>query len=115
MKARLPQGMGGGPQNMNAMIKQAQKMQEQIAALQSELDEKEFSATVGGGAVEIVLTGKKVVKALNIKPEVVDPEDVEMLQDLIMSAFNQAIKNIDETSEAEMSKVTGGVSVPGLF
>ena len=102
MKARLPAGMGGGPQNMNQMLKQAQKMQEDIQRVQSEIDEKTFKASVGGGAVEI-------------KPEVVDPDDVEMLEDLIMSAFNEAINNIEKESEEEMSKVTGGVSLPGLF
>ena len=115
MKARLPQGMGGGQQNMNAMLKQAQKMQDDITALQGELEERDFSASVGGGAVDIVITGKRTVKSLTIKPEVVDPEDVEMLQDLIMSAFNQAIDNFEKISEAEMEKITGGVSLPGLF
>lgn len=115
MKARLPQGMGGGPQNVNAMLKQAQKMQDEITALQEDLEQREFSASVGGGAVEITITGKRMVKSLTIKPEVVDPEDVEMLQDLIMSAFNQAVTNLEEISEAEMSKITGGVTLPGLF
>ena len=115
MKARLPKGMGGGPQNMNAMLKQAQKMQDDITALQQEIEERDFSATVGGGAVEITITGKRNVKSLTIKPEVVDPDDVEMLQDLVMSAFNEAIRILDETSDAEMQKLTGGVSMPGLF
>jgi len=116
MKARLPQGMGGGaPQNMNAMIKQAQKMQDDIAVLQAEIEERDFSSSVGGGAVEITISGKKTVKSLIIKPEVVDPDDIEMLQDLIMSAFNEAIHTLEETSETEMQKLTGGVSFPGLF
>ncbi len=115
MKARLPQGMGGGPQNMNAMLKQAQKMQDDISLLQADIETREFSASVGGGAVDIKINGKRNVVALNIKPEVVDPEDVEMLQDLIMSAFNEAVRVLDETSEAEMQKLTGGVSIPGLF
>lgn len=115
MKARLPQGMGGGPQNMNQMLKQAQKMQGEIAELQEEIEQRDFTAQVGGGAVEIVMSGKKSVKSLTIKPEVVDPEDIEMLQDLIISAFNEIVNNIDETTEAEMSKMTGGVSMPGLF
>lgn len=116
MKARLPQGMGKGPSgNMNQMLKQAQKMQDDITALQAELEEREFSASVGGGAVEITINGKRNVLSLNIKPEVVDPDDVEMLEDLIMSAFNEAIHNLDETSDAEMQKLTGGVSIPGLF
>lgn len=115
MKARLPAGMGGGPQNMNQMFKQAQKMQEEIQRVQSELEEKTFTASVGGGAVEIEILGNKTVQSLKIKPEVVDPEDVEMLEDLIMSAFNEAINNVEKESEEEMSKVTGGVSLPGLF
>ncbi len=116
MKARLPAGMGKGPSsNMNQMLKQAQKMQEDITALQGELETREFTASVGGGAVEIKINGKRNVLELKIKPEVVDPEDVEMLQDLIMSAFNEAVKTLDETSEAEMAKLTGGVSFPGLF
>ena len=115
MKARLPAGMGGGPPNMTQMLKQAQKMQEEIQRVQSELDEKTFTASVGGGAVEIEIQGNKTVQSLKIKPEVVDPDDVEMLEDLIMSAFNEAINNIEKESEEEMSKVTGGVSLPGLF
>lgn len=116
MKARLPQGMGKGPSgNVNQMLKQAQKMQEQITALQAELEEREFSASVGGGAVDITINGKRQVLKLNIKPEVVDPEDVETLQDLVMSAFNEAIRVLDEESDAEMQKLTGGVSIPGLY
>ena len=115
MKARLPQGMGGGQQNVNSMLKQAQKMQDDIGVLQADLEEREFSASVGGGAVEIIISGKRIVKSLTIKPEVVDPEDIEMLQDLIMSAFNEAIHTLDEISDTEMQKLTGGVSIPGLF
>ncbi len=115
MKARIPKNMGGGAQNMNSMIKQAQKMQDQITELQADIENREFSATVGGGAVEVVVTGKKTIKSLNIKPEAVDPEDVEMLQDLIISAVNEAINNVETTTEEEMGKITGGVSLPGLF
>lgn len=108
--------MGKGPSgNVNQMLKQAQKMQEQITALQAELEEREFSASVGGGAVDITINGKRQVLKLNIKPEVVDPEDVETLQDLVMSAFNEAIRVLDEESDAEMQKLTGGVSIPGLY
>lgn len=116
MKARLPQGMGKGPAgNMNQMLKQAQKMQNDITALQADLEDREFTASVGGGAVEITINGKRNVLKLDIKPEVVDPDDVEMLEDLIMSAFNEAVRTLDETSDAEMQKLTGGVSIPGLF
>jgi hypothetical protein len=108
--------MGKGPAgNMNQMLKQAQQMQDKITALQADLEQREFKASVGGGAVDITINGKREVLSLTIKPEVVDPEDVEMLQDLIMSAFNEAVHNLDEISDAEMSELTGGVSFPGLF
>lgn len=114
MKARLPKNIAGG-QNMNAMVKQAQKMQDEIVELQNEIEERDFTATVGGGAVEVVVTGKKTIKSLTIKPEVVDKDDIEMLQDLIISAVNEAVNNVEQTTEEEMSKITGGVSLPGLF
>lgn len=114
MKARIPKNMGGN-QNMNSMIRQAQKMQEQITDLQNDIEERDFTATAGGGAVEVVVTGKKTIKSLTIKPEVVDPEDIDMLQDLIISAVNEAVNNVEQTTEDEMSKITGGVSLPGLF
>ena len=115
MKARLPKQNQGGAQNMNAMIRQAQKMQDEISELQEEIEAREFSATAGGGAVQVVVTGKKSIKSLTIQPEVVDPEDIEMLQDLIVSAINEAVSQVEETTETEMSKITGGVSLPGLF
>lgn len=115
MKARLPKQNMGGAQNMNAMIRQAQKMQDEITTLQEDIENREFSATSGGGAVSVVVTGKKTIKSLTINKEVVDPEDVEMLQDLVISAINEAINNVEETTETEMSKITGGVSLPGLF
>ena len=114
MKARLPQGYGGGASNMQGMLKQAQKMQAQIAQVQAELEEKEHTVSVGGGAVQVVMTGKKELKALTIKPEVVDPDDVEMLQDLIIVAVNEGIRQIEEISNSEMSKLTGGLGIPGL-
>ena len=115
MRARLPKQNQGGAQNMNAMIRQAQKMQDEISALQEEIEARAFTATAGGGAVTITMTGKKTIKSLEIKPEVVDPEDIEMLQDLIVSAINEAVNQVEETTETEMSKITGGVSLPGLF
>lgn len=115
MKARLPKGMGGGPQDMNSMIRQAQKMQDRMAELQAELDEREFTASAGGGMVEVVMTGKKELRQVNIKPEVVDPEDIEMLQDLLVAAVNQVISEVETTSSAEMEKVTGGMNIPGMF
>ncbi len=114
MKARLPKGVGGGPGNMQSMIKQAQKMQEQMTQLQPALDEREYTAAAGGGAVSCTVSGKREVLRLDIKPEVVDPEDVEMLSDLITAAVNEALRKAVETSEAEMNKITGGLNIPGL-
>ena len=115
MKARLPKQNMGGAQNMNAMIRQAQKMQDEITTLQEDIENREFSATSGGGAVSVVVTGKKIIKSQTINKEVVDPEDVEMLQDLVISAINEAVNQVESTTETEMSKITGGVSLPGLF
>ena len=116
MKARLPQGYSSkGPGNMQSMIKQAQKMQEDMQALQAQLDEQEYTAAAGGGAVSATVNGKPQITKLEIKPEVVDPEDVEMLADLVTAAVNEAIRQAVETSEAEMGKVTGGLNMPGLF
>ena len=114
MKARLPKGMGGGPQNMQAMLKQAQKMQEDIEAKKNELEAKEYVVTSGRGMVEITMTGKHEVKAIGINPEVVDPEDVEMLEDMLVAALNEATRQIDEEAERELDSVTGGLNIPGL-
>ena len=114
MKARLPKGVGGGPQNMQAMLKQAQKMQEQIEAKKAELEEKEYVVSSGGGMVEVTMTGKHEVKAIGINPEVVDPEDVEMLEDMLVAALNEANRQIDEEAEREMDAATGGLNIPGL-
>jgi len=91
MKARIPGGAGGG-QNMNAMLKQAQQMQENMAVLQSDLDEREYTATSGGGLIEVTVSGKHELKLLKIKPEAVDPEDVEMLEDLITVAVTRQLQ-----------------------
>lgn len=114
MKSRVPKNIGGA-QNMNSMIKQAQKMQDEITELQNDIEARDFSATSGGGAVEVVVTGAKNIKALTIKPEVVDKDDVEMLQDLIISAINEAMADVEKITEEEMNKITGGVALPGLF
>ena len=114
MKSRVPKNIGGA-QNMNSMIKQAQKMQDEITELQNDIEARDFSATSGGGAVEVVVTGAKNIKALTIKPEVVDKDDVEMLQDLIISAINEAMADVEKTTEEEMNKITGGVALPGLL
>lgn len=105
--------MGGG--NMNNIMKQAQKFQKQMEDMQGELENKEFSATVGGGAVTAVVTGKKQIVDIKIKPEAVDPDDVEMLQDLILTACNEALKRAEEETAAEMKKLTGGLNIPGMF
>ena len=115
MKARIPQGMGGGPQNMNAMLRQAQKMQEDMAALQAELEEREYDVSVGGGMVQVKINGKREILSINVNPDIVDPDDVEMLQDILVAAVNEAIKRVDSTTEQEMQKITGGLGMPGLF
>lgn len=115
MKARLPQGMGGGPQNMNQMIKQAQKMQEEMKLKQEELEQQEFHTTSGGGMVEVTITGKKEIKDISLKPEIVNPDDIEMLQDLVVAAVNEAIRKVEELSNAEMEKITGSLNIPGVF
>ncbi len=114
MKARLPQGMGGGGQNMQNMLRQAQKMQENIEAKKAELEEKDYVVTSGGGMVEITVKGNHQVQSIGLNPEVVDPEDVEMLEDMLVAAFNEAVRQIDEESERELERVTGGLNVPGL-
>ncbi|GAA0734443.1 YbaB/EbfC family nucleoid-associated protein [Clostridium oceanicum] len=103
--------MGGG--NMNNLIKQAQQMQKQMQKMQQDLESKEFSATVGGGAVVAVANGKKQIIDIKIKPEVVDEDDIEMLQDLIMSACNEALKKAEKDSADQMQKLTGGLNLPG--
>ncbi|TQQ83162.1 YbaB/EbfC family nucleoid-associated protein [Peptacetobacter hominis] len=109
-------GMGGmGGMNMNKMLKQAQKMQEEMERAQKELEAKEVEASVGGGAVTVKVNGKKEVVAITIKEEVVDPDDIEMLQDLVMSAVNEALRNIDDLQASQMSRLTGGMNIPGLF
>ena len=115
MKARLPQGYQNSTPNMNQMVRKAQKMQDDIAKIQEELAVKEFTKQVGGGALELVMTGDKQLKSVTLKPEVVDPEDIEMLQDLIISGVNVILKEVDDYGAAEMEKVTGGVSFPGFI
>lgn len=115
MKVRLPQGMGGGPSNMQAMIKQAQKMQEDMAAMQAELEEREYEVSAGGGVINVKINGKREVLSVKIAPEVVDPDDIETLEDLITAAVNEAIKKVESDSQEEMQKITGGVGLPGMF
>jgi len=114
MRAGKKPSMGGGGGSMQKQIQQVQQMQRQMEAIQAELEQKEISATAGGGAVSVTVNGKKELTAVEIKPEVVDPDDVEMLQDLIMAAANEALRQMEELSQSEMSKVTGGLNIPGL-
>lgn len=114
MKANIPKGLGG-PANMQGMIRQAQKMQEQMTELQSELDSREYEVKAGGGAVTILIDGKKQIKQLTIEPEIVDPDDIETLTDILTAGFNEAIKRVEETNQKEMESITGNVSIPGLF
>ncbi|WP_100065784.1 YbaB/EbfC family nucleoid-associated protein [Miniphocaeibacter massiliensis] len=110
--AKFPKG---GMPNMNNMMKQMQKMQKQMEEAQAKLEETEFTATAGGGSIEVTVNGKKELVSVNIDQEVVDPDDVEMLQDLIIVAVNDALSKVSETSEKEMGKFTGGMNIPGLF
>lgn len=105
----FPGGGGAMPGNMNNLMKQAQKMQRQMEESQKELETKEFSAKAGGGAVEVVINGKKEVLSVVLSEEVVDPDDIEMLQDLIIAATNEALKAAEEASSAAMSQMTGGM------
>ena len=105
--------MGGG--NMQQLARQAQKLQQQMAKMQEELEAREFEASAGGGMVTVKVTGKKELVSLEIKPEAVDPDDVEMLQDMVMAAVNEALRTASETSDAEMAKLTGGMNLGGLF
>ncbi len=106
-------GFPGGMGNMGNMMKQAQKMQKEMMKLQEEIEQRTVEASAGGGAVTVVITGKKEVKSITLNPEIVDPDDIEMLQDLIMAAVNEAIRQADEMAAKEMSKITGGLNLPG--
>ena len=105
--------MGGG--NMQQLARQAQKLQQQMTRVQEELEQREYEASAGGGMVTVKVTGKKELIPLEIKPEAVDPDDVEMLQDMVMAAVNEALRTAGDTMEREMGKLTGGLNMPGLF
>ena len=115
MRANIPKGMGGGPSNMQAMIRQAQKMQEDMAAMQEELDAREYEVKAGGGVVCVKINGKKEILSIDIQPEIVDPDDVETLSDILVAAVNEAIKRVETTNNDEMSKITGSMNMPGMF
>ena len=101
------------PGNMNNLMKQAQRMQRQMEETTKELESKEFTASAGGGAVEVTVSGKKEVLSVKLSEEVVDPDDIEMLQDLIVAATNEALRKMEEESQSQMSKITGGLGGMG--
>ena len=105
-------GMGGA--NMNNMMKQVQKMQKQMEGMESELEDKEVEASVGGGVVKATVNGKKELISIDIEEDAVDPDDVAMLEDLILAAVNEAMRKADTMAESEMKKITGGLNIPGL-
>lgn len=109
---KRPKAPGAG--NMQKQLQQMQAMQRQMEQMQAELEEKEITTTSGGGAVSVTVNGKKEIVALCIDKDVVDPDDVEMLQDLVVAAVNEAMRQIDDISNAEMGKLTGGLNIPGL-
>ena len=105
-------GMGG---NMNQLMKQAQKMQKQMEETTKALEESTYEATAGGGVVKVVVSGKKEVVSVHLEEEVVDPDDIEMLEDLIVAAVNEALTQVDQAAAGSMSKLTGGMNMPGMF
>ncbi len=115
MKVRLPKGQGGAPSDMQSMLKQAQKMQEDMAAKQEELEAMEYDISAGGGVVNVKINGKKEILSVKIDPEVIDPDDAETLEDLIVAAVNEAIKKVETVSAEEMQKITGVMGMPGMF
>ena len=114
MKARLPKEYTQGPSSMQGMIKQAQKIQEDMAALQEDLDNREYEIKAGGGVVTVKINGKLEVLSIGIEPEIVDPDDIETLSDILTAAVNEAIKKVNTINSDEMGKVTGGLNVPGM-
>ena len=111
MKARLPKGYSnsGANTNIQQLARQAQKMQEEMDKASKELEEKDYVATAGGGAVEVKISGKREILSVTLAEEVVDPDDIEMLQDLIVAATNEALRQVDESTQASMSSLTGGL------
>ncbi len=112
MKARLPAGYG--KQNINQLMQQAQKMQETMKEKQAELEATNYDVTSGGGMVKLTMNGKHEVVSIKINPDVVQPDDIEMLEDLVAAAVNEAVRVVDEASESEMNAITGGLNIPGL-
>ena len=112
MKARLPKGYGGGPNNIQQLARQAQKLQDDMEAASAELETKEYTANAGGGAVSVTVTGKMELTKVDISPDVVDPEDVEMLSDLVMAAANEALRAAAKEKEDKMESISGGLNIP---
>ncbi len=115
MKARLPQGMGKGPSSQKDMLRQVQKMQQDMVTLQEELENREYDIAAGGGVCKVKINGKKEVLSIELDPAIVDPDDIETLQDILVAGVNEAIKRVEETAGSEMSKITGGLNIPGLL
>ncbi len=116
MKARLPKGYGnGGANNIQQLARQAQKLQDDMEAASAELEAKEYSANAGGGAVSVTVTGKMELTKVEISPDVVDPEDVEMLSDLVIAATNEALRTASKEKEDKMEAISGGLNIPGMF
>ena len=116
MKARLPKGYGsGGSNNIQQLARQAQKLQDDMEAVSAELEAKEYEAAAGGGAVKVKVTGKMELVSVEIQPEVVDPDDVEMLGDLVMAAANEALRTAAKEKEDRMESISGGLNIPGMF
>lgn len=116
MKARLPKGYNnGGANNIQQLARQAQKLQDDMETAAAELEAKEYNATAGGGAVKVTVTGKMELTKIEISPEVVDPEDVEMLSDLVIAAANEALRAAAKEKEEKMESISGGLNIPGMF
>lgn len=114
MRANIPKGMGGGPQNMQALMRQVQKAQEEVEQKQEELDAREYDVSAGGGVVNVKINGKREILAIDLKPEIVDPDDIETLSDILVAAINEAIKRVDTTNANELNKITGQVNLPNI-
>ena len=112
MKARIPKGMGGGPQNMNAMMRQVQQFQEEREALAAELEAREYEVTAGGGAVSLKISGARRVTDITIDPEIIDPDDPETLQDILIAAVNEGIGRVEDDAAREMSALAQKYGIP---
>ncbi len=113
MKARIPGGMGG--MNQGNMMKKIQQMQEDMQNAQAEVENSEFTATAGGGAVEVTVSGSHEVRSIKMQPDIVDPDDIEMLEDMLIAALNESIKKANDAMEQGIERAKGGLSIPGLF